>query len=196
MINWKTDRRVQFAVGLAVVFVAAKWLFTGSLFYAAVDMTAKPADGQTSAGVTFSALLPVVFDLVIGGIIFVGGYAINLAEIVFGRVKTLLDPETGQPQSSASLAGPSSVETSQVSLDSPASMKRAVDQLGDAAAVNDLELLEKLRKQIRKPYAMAALTEAYSRGDTEAAATLVDELNKMLDAPVARGKKGNGASNA
>ncbi len=77
MGNWKTDRRVQLAVGLAVVFVAAKWLFSGSLFYAAVDMTAQPADGQTSAGLTISALLPIVFDLAIGGIIFLGSYAIN-----------------------------------------------------------------------------------------------------------------------
>jgi hypothetical protein len=196
VINWKTDRRVHFAVGLAIVFVAAKWLFTGSLFYAAVDMTAKPADGQTSAGVTFSALLPVVFDLLIGGIIFIGGYAINLAEIVFGRVRTLVDSGGANTKADGLEGHPTDAASQAVSLDSPASMKRAVDQLGDAAAVNDLELLEKLRKQIRKPYAMAALTEAYSRGDTEAAAVLVDELNKMLDTPVQSKRKGNGASNA
>lgn len=194
MINWKSDRRVHFAIGLAVVFIAAKWLFSNSLFYAAVDMTSKPAEGQTSAGVTLSALLPVVFDLLIGGIIFIGGYAVNLAEIVFGRVKQLADPNTGQPVASVGTAAPAAAAEA-VSLDSPNSMKRAVDSLGDAAAMNDLELLEKLRKQIRKPYALAALNEAYTKGDTEAAAALVDELNRMHDSPVARGKKGSGAAN-
>lgn len=195
MINWKTDRRVHFAIGLAVVFIAAKWLFSNSLFYAAVDMTSKPAEGQTSAGVTLSALLPVVFDLLIGGIIFIGGYAVNLAEIVFGRVKQLVDPNTGQPVANVSAAANPTAAAEAVSLDSPNSMKRAVDSLGDAAAMNDLDLLEKLRKQIRKPYALAALNEAYTKGDTEAAAALVDELNRMHDSPVARGKKGSGAAN-
>ena len=194
MINWKTDRRVHLAIGLAVVFVAAKWLFTGSLFYAAVDMTAKPAEGQTSAGLTLSALLPIVFDLAVGVLIFVGGYAINLFDLLFGRVRQLVDPDTSQPQAVSGVAGVTASESA-VSLDSPNSMKRAVDALGDAAAMNDLDQMEKLRKQIRKPYALAALNEAYSKGDTEAAAALVDELNRMHDSQPARGKKGNGAAN-
>ncbi len=37
---WKNDRRVQFAIGLAIVFVGLRWLFTGNLFFAAVDMSA------------------------------------------------------------------------------------------------------------------------------------------------------------
>jgi len=194
VINWKTDRRVHLAIGLAVVFVAAKWLFTSSLFYAAVDMTAKPAEGQTSAGLTLSALLPIVFDLAVGALIFIGGYAINLFDLLFGRVRQLVDPDTSQPQAVSGVAGVTASESA-VSLDSPNSMKRAVDSLGDAAAMNDLDQMEKLRKQIRKPYALAALNDAYSKGDTEAAATLVDELNRMHDSQPVRGKKGNGATN-
>ena len=201
MNNWKTDRRVQLAIGLAVVFVAAKWLFTGSLFYAAVDMTQKPAEGQTSAGLTVSALLPIVFDLVIGGLIFVGGYAINLAEMLFGRVKQLIDPDTGQPVAPtvmSSMAGPSAtVDPAPVSLDSPGSMKKAADSLIDAVAANDVDKTERLIIQIRKPYALAELTEAYTKGDTDAAASLVSELNRMQSiVPTAGKKKGNGGGNA
>lgn len=193
MDKWKSDRRVQLAIGLAVVFVAAKWLFTGSLFYAAVDMTATPAEGQTKVGLTASALLPIVFDLVIGALIAIGGYAINLAELVLGRVKQLVDPVTGQPVA----ASPPTAATDVVSLDSPGSLKRAADALADAAAVNDRERGDQLWSQIRKPYALAELNDAYTKGDTEAANALVKELNDMHAAPAqARGKKGSGASNA
>jgi hypothetical protein len=183
VINWKTDRRVHLAIGLAIVFVGAKWLFTGSLLYAAVDMTAKPAEGQTSAGVTFSALLPVLFDLVIGGIIFLGGYAINLADIVFNRARQIVSPDTGQ-----TVAVPPT--SSEPLVDSASGMRQAILSLGDAAASNDLESIERLRIQIRKPYALASLSEAYGKGDTAAAAELVAELNKMHDVPAAKRKGG------
>lgn len=194
MDNWKTDRRVQLAIGLAVVFVAAKWLFTGSLFYAAVDMTAAPSEGQTKSGIAFSALIPVVFDLAIGAFIGIGAYVINLAELLVGRVRSLVDPNTGQ-QTAAAVAAPAST-AEPVSLDSPGSMRSAVMALGDAAASNDLDQLEKLRKQIRKPYALAELNDAYSKGDTAAAADLVDELNRMIESAPTSAKKKGGSSNA
>ncbi len=75
-------------------------------------------------------------------------------------------------------------------------MKRAADALVDAAAANDRERGDQLWAQIRKPYALAELNEAYTKGDTERAAALVDELNKMHAAPPARAKKGSGAANA
>ncbi len=193
MDNWKTDRRVQLAIGLAVVFVAAKWLFTGSLFYAAVDMTAAPSEGQTKSGIAFSALIPVVFDLAIGAFIGIGAYVINLAELLVGRVRSLV----GQPEPithAATTVSAAAVES--VSLDSPGSMRSAVMALGDAAASNDLDQLEKLRKQIRKPYALAELNDAYSKGDTAAAADLVDELNRMIESAPTSAKKKGGSSNA
>lgn len=196
MINWKSDKRVHLAIGIAIAFVGAKWLFTGNLFYAVADVMQKPAEGQTKVGLTFTALLPIVFDVVIGGLIAVGAYSVNLAELLFGRARQLIDKNqvaTSPPDPSPHVAAVVGVDPS---LDSPIAMKRAVDALGDAAAENDREQIEKLLKQIRKPYALAALTEAYGKGDTEAAAALVSELNGMLDKPVVSKKKGAVTSDA
>jgi len=175
--NWKTDRRVQFAIGLAVVLVAAKWLFTGDLFYAAVDMTQQPADGQTQTGVASSAVLPILVDILVGGLVFVGGWVLNLGELLIGRIQTAINPPAQLAASQA--VSQSSNRDAVVAVDMAGTLRQSVISLGDAAAINDLDAMERLRVQIRKPFALAALNEAYGKGDTDAASLLVAELNKM-----------------
>jgi hypothetical protein len=183
----KSDRRVQFAVGLAVVLVAAKWLFTGNLFYAAIDMTTAPSEGQTKAGLTLSAIMPIVVDVVVGVLVAIGTYVFNIGEYLFGRVQNARSPSPDTSHASESAPADSSTD-----------MRAAVIALGDAAAMNDIESLERLRVRIRKPYALFELQQAYEKNDLDTVGELVVELNKMHGATaVAKtaSKKGGQQSN-
>lgn len=192
----KTDRRIQFAVGLAVVLVLAKWLFTGSLFYAAVDVQRVPADGQTSAGVTVSALLPLVVDLVVGVLVSIGLWIMNAGEWLFGRVRSDM-------QASAHPQSPLHADTSQVASSPPVPSvlvglqglnQEIVLDLGRAALSNDQEKLELIRWQLRKPQAIKELAEAYDQGDADTVQARKAELDAMLGVATKQARKG-GASN-
>ncbi len=178
-MDWKNDRRVQFAIGLAIVFVGLRWLFTGNLFFAAVDMSAEPANGQTRAGVTINAVLPVLIDVFVGSLIAVGAWMINLSELIVGKLKGSLSPPQAEP--TAAVASMPSAEDR---------MRSLVIDLGRAAWENDLEKLEALRWQIRKPQAIAELSAAYDANDMETAASRKAELDKMLGLNPKSVKKG------
>ena len=175
MFDWKNDRRVQFAVGLAIVLVAAKWLFTGTLLFAIADLQSAPEDGQTRTGLVTNALVPGFVDTVVGVIIAIGAWILNLGGMLAGMISSNLRP------------APAPAETSTVNdFDR---RRNEVIEFAQAAADNDKETLEALRVQIRKPQALAELNEAYTVGDTESASRLKAELDAMVGAPVATRKQ-------
>ncbi len=168
MSAWFADRRVQFAIGLAVVLVAAKWLFTGSLLYTADTLES----GETGSVTT--AVVPLVLDILVGALIGIGAWVVNLVEVMAGKVKQ---------QTSSQPTGV------RISNDSDA-MRSNVIALGNAVAVGDTESIEPLMTMIRQPFAIRELSEAYSAGEIEKAELLSAELKKMHEnAPVKRSAK-------
>lgn len=178
MWNWKNDRRIQFAIGLAVVLVGVKWLFTGTPLFAIGDLQAAPAEGQSKASATATALLPVVVDLVVGVLVAVGAWVVNLAGMIFSRV-------------SGSEAPASSVEA-----DSSSKARQTVLDFARAAARNDLVAMESLRVQLRRPEALAEYRDACEAGDVEAASRLNEELAKLIggSVPAVTKKRGSAAN--
>lgn len=189
-----SDRRVQFAVGLALLLLAVKVMFTGSLLSSIEVMRgnvteAVRADDGTMTRVTVPAsqgMLEIAFDAIVTIVAGIGGYALTAIVLLFSRLQSMATPV--ETTISSSIEPP-------VSVDSDSGLRKAVIALGEAAATNDLEAMERLRVQIRKPFAMESLNEAYREGNTTAAAVLVAELNKMHEATPAAKKKGGQQSN-
>lgn len=176
----KNDRRFQFAIGLAVVLVAVKWLFTGTPLFAIGDLQAAPAEGQTKAGATVSALLPVVVDVAVGALVAVGAWVVNLAGMIFSQV-------SGSKSDSSPAVD--------VAVNSADKTRQAVIDFARAAAKNDREAMESLRVQLRRPEAIAEYRDACEAGDVEAVSRLNEELAKMIGGGVATTKKRGAAAN-
>ena len=164
------DRRVQFAIGLAVVLLAVKWLFTGSLLMAADAID----EGKTGSVTT--AALPLVLDFVVGAMIAIGAWVVDLGGVLLGRI-------AGSAAASAP-GGISGAAGVLIANDADA-MRSNVIALGNAVAINEADSIEPLMTMIRQPFAIRELSEAYTSGDIERAERLNAELKKMHGAGAA-----------
>ena len=175
--DWKNDRRVQFAVGLAIVLVAAKWLFTGSLMSDVEvmrgqvteqvmdeDGSLKSVPVPTSAGV-----ISIAMDFLIGALVTIGAWVLNLGGLLVGRLTN-------------STTSPSLADESPPVSEDEKTRKLAI-ALAAAAQSNELDQLEALRIQLRLPMAMDELRDAYQAGDLTAAGTLNAELQTLIAGP-------------
>lgn len=172
MWDWKNDKRVKFAIGVAVTAIAVKWLFTGTPLFAIFDFQAAPEDGQTKSGVAIAAVLPVVIDLVVGIFVGVGAWVMNIGEVIAGFVSSRVHAvDSGSATAGAPVLSEDSLT------------KKLVVEFASAAQVNDLQQLEALRVQLRMPMAMDELQAAYRAGDLESASTLNTELQTLITGP-------------
>lgn len=175
--DWKNDRRVQFAIGLAIVLVAAKWLFTGSLMSDVEvmrgqvteqvmdeDGALKSVPVPTSAGV-----ISIAMDFLIGALVTIGAWVLNLGGLLVGRLTN-------------STTSPSLVDEPPPVSEDEKTRKLAI-ALAAAAQSNELDQLEALRIQLRLPMAMDELRDAYQAGDLTAAGTLNAELQTLIAGP-------------
>ncbi len=148
------DKRVRFAIGLAVVLLAIKWLFSDSLLFAMSTIE----EGNTGSATT--AFLPLVLDFFIGALVAIGAWVIDAGSFLVGRFS------------------PSSQPAAALSTDAD-SMRSNVISLGNAVASNDIDAIEPLMTLIRQPFAIRELSEAYTSGKMEEAERLSAELKKM-----------------
>lgn len=178
MQAWKENKTLQFAVGVTLVVLLVRWLITGDLLFAARTAAEPPQEGETKSVAVLSVLWPMFFE----AMVIVGAAAIAWACKLWDWLYGLVNQSSSVQSSDAA----SSLATSEVTA--PVSVDGLVQGLARAAAMNDTAMLAKLSVQIRKPYALDALTQAYIEGDAEKAAKLTAELNEMLSTkPVAGG---------
>lgn len=176
--DWKNDRRVQFAVGLAIVLVAAKWLFTGSLMSDVEvmrgqvteqvmdeDGALKSVPVPTSAGA-----ISIAMDFLIGVLVTIGAWVLNLGGLIMGKLTN-------------STTSPSLADESPPPVSEDEKTRKLAIALAAAAQSNELDQLEALRIQLRLPMAMDELRDAYQAGDLTAAGTLNAELQTLIAGP-------------
>lgn len=190
--DWKNDRRMQFAVGLAILVMGISWLFTGDLLYAINilrgDAVRERMDNEgnlSSVPVPTSvAVTSLVVNFAMGAVVAIGAWVLNLGGIVFGKL------------SSGSQAAASGVSATNL----PASdseddrTRKLVVALATAAQANDREKMDSLRVELRLPKAMDELQDAYRAGDLELAASLNAELQDMIAGPKATPKRKGSAN--
>lgn len=181
----KANRAFLFCVGMGAVLLLAKWLFTGSVFYAVTDLQREPAEGETAASVTTTALMPMIVDAAMAAFIAIGLWLLNIGEWIATKVYSAMQPvalRSDQPQDQASPSVVVGVQGLNQGM---------VLDLGRAALENDSEKIGELRNQIRKPKAIAELAEACNAGDLETADERMKELRSMLaSAPATKAKRG------
>jgi multisubunit Na+/H+ antiporter MnhC subunit len=179
--DWKNDRRMQFAVGLALLVMGISWLFTGDLLYSINILRGEAVreridnDGNVSSVPvpTSVAVTSLVVDFAVGAIVAIGAWVLNLGGIVYSKL-------AGSP-SSQPVADKSTVMPVAESEDDRT--RKLVVALATAAQANDREKMDALRIELRLPKAMDELQEAYRAGDLELAASLNAELQEMIAGP-------------
>lgn len=148
----KEDKRIQFAIGVAVLILAIKWIFSQTLSDAYLSYTAIEEDPEKLKNpMDFWAMIMPIVDIFIASMVGIGAYVIRSSEWLFGRIKDISPV----------------VETGDL-----------IKDFARAAAINDEEKLINLRIQIRRPYAIGELTEAITNGDRSKANSLFEELTQ------------------
>lgn len=158
-MDWKNNKRIQVAVGLAVVFLALRWLFSPTLQDAALAYSEPPlAEGDVADPVSGLALLWPVVELGIAFLAGVGLWVINIGDWAWNQF-----------QSGRS-------ETSKVAAASPDKIQRDLIQ---AIATNDVEARAKLEPMVRGPEAISEMVASVSEGDFASAESKLAELKKL-----------------
>lgn len=171
MDGWKSNRTIQIVVGvlsLAVVMVAVKWLFFSANLENAVAVMVETPPDDAPRGVGFSLTWPAVLDAVLSVLASVGAFVLT-------RVLPQLAAGFGGLWSSIAAGSSDDGHVADAS-----SASGIVLELAQAVAKGSGEV-SRLMWQIRKPYALHELVEAYSLGDSES----VERLNAELKAGVA-----------
>ena len=175
MDSWKNNKTLQFAVGVTLVVLLVRWLITGDLLFAAKTAAEQPQEGETKSVALLGVLWPMFFEaMVILGASAIA-WACKLWDWLYGLVNQSTSPKPSDPATDA--AGAAAVESQQ-----PMSVDSLVQGLARAAATNDTATMAKLKVQIRKPYALDELAQAYNDGDAKRAEKLTTELNSMINA--------------
>lgn len=177
-MDWKNDKRIHFAIGLAVTLLAIKMLFfPDNLFYAVeafgtpdLNSEGVPEAGQEHVGIGFEGILPLIVDFFVTAMVFIGGWIIATTVNIWSAVSGKLSTPTVSPASFAPVR----------SNPSNTSLETIKTSLAQAAALNNEKELLKIAKMIRRPYAIAQLNEALEKGDSEGAKRLFEELNVSL----------------
>lgn len=170
------DRRVLAAIGFATVLVAIKWLFFGSLLSAADTIDS----GKT--GSTTTAALPFIFDAAVWILIAIGSRMVMFGQFVYGKL-TQQAPQLQPVTSSA--ASPTQPDSK--------SLERLVIDLGDAVATNNVDRVVELQRQLRLPFALKEMQEAYTSGDVQAGKQFAAEVETLLASDEASTDKKRGA---
>lgn len=177
METWKNNKTLQFAVGVTLVVLLIRWLITGDLLFAAKTAAEDPQEGETKSVAILGVLWPMFFE----AMVIVGASAIAWACKLWDWLYALVNQSASSQPSDPATAAVAEVAA-------PTSVDGMVQGLARAAAMNDAAMMAKLSVQIRKPYALDALRQAYVEGDADKAAKLTAELNGMLLAkPVVAG---------
>jgi hypothetical protein len=174
--NWKSNRKIQFAVGVTVIFLLLRWLVTGDLF-AVYEAAKPPTDGETKA---FS-LISIVGPMMIEAVIIVGVSAIAFGLRIWGFFVDFID--SFQQKTSQIAANPAQNQqiepaflAQNVANESPEGLVRG---LVKAIATNDAASIAKFETQIRRPYALGELTSALEQGNFDQADELMRELKEL-----------------
>ena len=158
-MNWKSDKRIHFAVGVVLIFLGINWLFSGSLFCAIAE-TADPTmddQGQRLSS-PIATWLPIIFDFLVGICIGVGAYFVQAVSWIFSGASR--SEEVTVPSASPVAANPQL-------------------ELARAAATNDREALLYQAGRVRAVYAREELSAAMANGDYKAAQQLFAELKQI-----------------
>lgn len=192
--DWKNDKRLHAAIGVAVVVLALKWMFTDSLLRSVEvlqgNVTRDQWDNNVVTSVPVSTFLegwlPLIYDGVVWLLVAVGSRVLFGAISGYTAVKSLVNKQSVV----------ASVESQSVAIDEVAQGQKLVADFVVAAQKNLPAQLEECRVQLRKPEALFELNEAYEKGDLEKAALLSTELQSLIGpVPVAVPKK-RASSNA
>lgn len=169
MQSWRENKTLRFAVGVTLTVLLIRWLLTGDLLFAVRSAAEPPAEGETKSVALLSAIWPMFFE----AMVIVGTAAIAWAFKLWDLLYGLLN------QSQATVATPTATDTPAIAQQ-PMSVDSLVQGLARAAATNDTATLNKLKVQIRKPYALDELNQAYNEGDVKRVESLTKELTTMI----------------
>ena len=152
----------KFAVGATVIVIALRWVFTGDLLMAVnTATTPAPEEGSTESVVSIWAVLwPMIFDacVIVGAAVI--GWFTNIWDMIWSMANREQTTTTVAKQE-----------------EQPASL---VQQLAQAVAKNEPAKIERLVAQIRKPYALNELQEAYLANNITLAQQLSVEIEGLL----------------
>ena len=168
--DWKNDRRLHAAIGVAVVVLAAKWLFTGDLlhyvktFQGEAFVTQWDDEGNVQSVQTpaSSAVVAMVIDVAMWVFVAIGSRVLFGSLAIFGAVR-----QTSVPQSTQSV---------EAVVDERTQALQWAQQLAIAAGNNDRVAGDELWLKLREYQLRKEIADAVSRNDLVAAVLLLAEL--------------------
>ncbi len=164
MDSWKNNKRVQVAVGMAVLFLAMRWLFSPTLQDAALAYsTPPPAEGDVADPFSGLALAWPVIELGIAFLAGLGLWVINIGDWAWSQV---------QSKSSVVSSSPA------VTAASPEKVQRELIQ---AIAMNDEVSRLRLEPMVRGPQAVEELNASIAEADFATAEVKFAELKRLAD---------------
>ena len=187
--DWRNDRRLHAALGLAIILLAAKVMFTDTWTESVKVVSGSTkvvesvdVDGNVKAipvSVFTDGWLPMLLDLAYGVLVFIGGKFLAGALMGADLIRSTV---TGKPNA------PPAVE--------PASLDVTTDDFREyikATKVNDADSVNQYRIKIRKPDACRELNQACIEGDFVKGDAIYAELKQLFDvSPVpAKQKRGS-----
>lgn len=182
MIDWENDRRVHFAIGVGLIWLALTWFLPWTFSSHSLEIAANDGyetrqvmgdDGSlrsvsepASGIVTF--VLPLI-EQVIALIVALGSYAISGAFWTAGKISTAVS----QSGTKATAAGPAAAREPE---QDPEDLKKL---LVAAAATRDATALMAVANRVRRPYAELETMDAIRSNDFETAKKRLAELEAI-----------------
>lgn len=185
MQAWRDNKTLRFAVGVTLTVLLIRWLLTGDLLFAVRSVAEQPAEGETKSVALVSALWPIFFEaMVIVGTAALA-WAFKLWDLLYGLVNSASEKPAavaaaGTSNTAAVAADGTDTAVQPTVTQQPMSVDSLVQGLARAAATNDTAAMNKLKVQIRKPYALDELNQAYNDGDVQRVEKLTKELTGMI----------------
>jgi hypothetical protein len=170
--DWKNDRQIHFAIGLAVLVLACKWLITGSLLRSievlqgGVTTNVWDSTGNVESVPVSTFLegwLPLIFDFVITLVVAIGAKIVAGSLTLFGGVRSTVSA----PVVEVSDAVPS---------DEKAQALAWAQQLAIAAGANDKAVGDEVWAKLRDYQLRKEIAAAVAKNDMESADSLLAEL--------------------
>jgi hypothetical protein len=166
-MDWKNNKRIQIAVGIAVVVLAFRWLFSNTVSNALLAYNEPPLEeGSVGDPMTALAMIWPFVELAMAILGAIGLYVLNAGEWIWAKAQGTSD----QP-----MLQESTVDSPVASIN-PEAVQR---DLARAVAINDTAEVEKLKVLVRRPYALGELVEAVNGGKWDKAEGLFSELRSM-----------------
>ena len=168
MPNWLKSRNARIAIGVAVLFLAAKWLFTPTLSDAYLAFNAPEVEDGNVADNTldFWALVQPIVDMGLATLAGIGTVVLTLVQWAGNRFGAFQDDEKIEP-----------VETPETTQ--APSTEQLMTDLARAVASKDTAAEAQVRRELRRPYAMSELSQALEEGELSKVDGLVAELKAI-----------------